>query len=352
MAQHLSAEQIAKYRERSLLPGELLAVDSHLGGCEECRSQLSESPMATRGFLSAIEEARGEHLSYEQMDAWVDDRMDQTERELVLAHIGLCAECARQLRAYASYAPAMSAPVNRTTVAAATRAPAASFGERMRAFFSAPRLAAAALAIAAVAIITPILVERSGNQGGVEPGVAGLSTLPATVRAGAEAVLQAKAAERPSALAALDPNPDQTPQYPVSEVVEEAQPVLRWKEFGASYVVNVYNVKGLLIASSGALTDNHWLVAMNLDRGELYNWEVVAGATTHRASFRVLDAAAESEILQLRSRNSTHLMLGAVAQQYGMLSVAEQEFAAMLKEQPASTEAARLLHNVTVLRGR
>ena len=310
--------------------------------------------MATRGFLSAIEEARGEHLTYEQMDAWVDDRMDQTERELVLAHIGLCAECARQLRAYEAYAPVMSAPVNRVAVASAERAPAPSFGDRMRAFFLSPGFAAAALAIVAVAIVTPILLQnrQSGNGGGVGPEVAGLSTLPSGIREGAEAVVRANAAERPRALEGLDPNPDQTPLYPVSEVVEETQPTLRWKEFGASYVVNVYNAKGLLIASSGTLTDNHWLLSMNLDRGGLYNWEVVAEAATHRASFRVLDAAGESEIQQLHARNSTHLMLGAVVQQYGMLAAAEQEFAAMLKEQPASVEAARLLHNVAVLRGR
>ena len=357
MAKHLSAEQIVKYRERSLLPGELLADDSHLGGCEECReecrSQFSaERSMATSGFLSAIEEARGEHLSYEQMDAWVDDRMDQTERELVLAHIGLCAECARQLRGYEAYAPAMAAPVSASAQRAANAVPAPAFGERMRAFFFSTRFAAAALAVVAVAIVTPILLERSGDRGAGNPGLAGLSTLPDTVRAGAEAVLHANIAERPAALEGLSPNPDQTPLYPVSEVVEETEPILRWKAFGASYLVNVYNAKGMLVAHSEALTDDHWLIAVPLDRGVLYMWEVVSGETTHRASFRVLDAAGEGEILQLRSSKATHLTLGAVAQQYGMLSLAEQEFGAMLKEQPGSTEAARLLRNVETLRGR
>src|SRR6185436_11645329 len=41
MAKHLSAEQITKYQERTLPPGELLAVDSHLGSCAECQAQMA-----------------------------------------------------------------------------------------------------------------------------------------------------------------------------------------------------------------------------------------------------------------------------------------------------------------------
>src|SRR5258708_12443621 len=123
MAKHLSAEQITKYRERTLQPGELMAVDSHLGNCTECRTELAgQSPAeSARGFLDAIREAKQEHLTYEQMDAWVEDQMDQTERELVMAHIGLCQSCARELKAYETYAHTMSSPVH--PVAASQHAP-------------------------------------------------------------------------------------------------------------------------------------------------------------------------------------------------------------------------------------
>jgi hypothetical protein len=339
MAQHLSAEQIAKYRERSLLPGELLAVDSHLGGCEECRVQLSdgESRAAASGLITAIEKARGQHLSYEQMDAWVEDKMDQTERELVLAHIGLCAECARQLRAYESYAPVMSAPVNRETVRAAVSAPSASFSERILAFFRMPAVAVATLAIAAVAILTPILLERSERGRGVD------SSVKREVRT--DAIL------RPAALTGLDPNPDKNFEYPVSEVVQETQPILRWKPFAMQFTINVYNSNGMLIAHTQS-TDTNWQVPVALDHGATYQWEIVADGATHRAAFRVLDEAGAAEIERVRSSSPSFLAMGTVAERYGLLSSAQQQFEAALKQQPDSAEAARMLRDVVTLRGR
>src|SRR5205814_119181 len=68
-------------------------------------------PTAAVSLLSSVRDASSEHLTYEQMDAWVEDELDQTERELVVAHVGLCVSCAHQLRAYEQAAPAMSAPV-------------------------------------------------------------------------------------------------------------------------------------------------------------------------------------------------------------------------------------------------
>jgi len=38
---HISREQLVQYRNRALLPQELVAVDGHLGRCQECRTELA-----------------------------------------------------------------------------------------------------------------------------------------------------------------------------------------------------------------------------------------------------------------------------------------------------------------------
>lgn len=104
--EHLSGGQMARFGHRELTPAELFDADAHLAVCAECRAAMAFIVEASLGFgsalIDAVDAARGEHLSYEQMDAWVENQLDPAERELVMAHIALCAECARQLRAYES----------------------------------------------------------------------------------------------------------------------------------------------------------------------------------------------------------------------------------------------------------
>src|SRR5579883_2575194 len=99
MSNHPSRAQLIEYRDRALSPADLVAVDHHLTGCDECRRSLAElnAPTAAASMITALRQAEDEHLTYDQMDAWVEDQLDQSGRELVLAHIGLCKPCARQL---------------------------------------------------------------------------------------------------------------------------------------------------------------------------------------------------------------------------------------------------------------
>src|SRR6202050_3446444 len=113
MPGHLSEYQLKGYRDRTLPESELVAVDSHLGGCDPCRNALARlaKRKSSQAVISGIDQARFRHLSYEQMDDWVEDRLEQPGRELVMAHIGACPPCARQLIAYQEYAPVMAAPI-------------------------------------------------------------------------------------------------------------------------------------------------------------------------------------------------------------------------------------------------
>src|ERR1700722_871719 len=162
MPGHLNEHQLKGYRDRTLPEVELLAVDTHLGGCDPCRDALARLARAksSQAVISGIDQARFRHLSYEQMDDWVEDRLEPADRELVMAHIGLCPPCARQLIAYQEYAPVMSAPVQ-TAVFAATQVV-----EKKPSFWSflkQPQYALGAAALVAFFIIVP-LTRHSGPE--------------------------------------------------------------------------------------------------------------------------------------------------------------------------------------------
>ncbi len=344
---HISREQLVKYRNRALLPQELVAVDGHLGQCQECRNELAGMATPPAAAIAAIKDARFEHVSYEQMDAWVEDTLDQTERELVLSHIGLCAPCARQLKAYESYAPVMAAPI--APPAAVQAAQPITFGEKIRAMFRMPQVAMIAAAVALIAVLSPLMMEKS-NKG--SDFTAQFDSLPEAVRASAKEVINGDGAQRPASLNGLAPNTDASLQYPVSEVVEERQPILRWKNFSGSYTIAVFDTNGRRIARSGILNDTHWLVPVTLDRGQEYRWQIQGGSETRTATFRVLSEADEDRLSQVRETHPTPAALGAVEQQMGLLSLAQQQFEALKKEQPNSQDAAKLLDHVNEMRGR
>jgi len=343
---HISREQLVKYRNRALIPQELVAVDGHLGQCQECRTELAGLATVPVSAITAVREARFEHLSYEQMDAWVEDTLDQTERELVLSHIGLCAPCARQLKAYEQYAPAMAAPI-RPAVAIQAAQPI-TFGDKIRAMFRMPQIAMIAAAVALIAIVSPLMLDKQRTHS----EIAQLDSLPEAVRASAKEVVKGDSTQRPASLNGLAPNTDASLQYPVSEVVEERQPVLRWKSFGGSYTVSVFDTYGNRVARSAILNDTHWLVPVALERGAEYRWQVAGGGETRTATFRVLNEADEERLSQVREMRPTPLALGAVAQQMGLLSIAQQQFETLKKEQPNSQDAAKLLDHVNEMRGR
>lgn len=99
---HLSAYQLNRYRYARLAPEELLAVDDHLVTCEFCQQQL-RSAMNVQAALQQLQanlrrELEVEHLPPEQRTAFVHNRLDAVERELVTSHLQECASCTAQIR--------------------------------------------------------------------------------------------------------------------------------------------------------------------------------------------------------------------------------------------------------------
>src|SRR4029078_9803120 len=89
-----------------------------------------------------------------------------------------------------------------------------------------------------------------------------------------------------------------------------------------------------------------------LERGGKYTWEVTAGNhDVEMGSFKVMDAEAMATWQDVRRElQESHLVLWLVAEELGMLSVAEREYQALIKAFPNAEAPARLLTNVQRLR--
>lgn len=150
---------------------------------------------------------------------------------------------------------------------------------------------------------------------------------------------------------------------PVGKVLLSDRPTFRWSQLeGASgYVVEVYDEKFNLVATSPQLINNSWTAPQTLKRGGIYSWQVKAikdgqefgspRPPAPQAKFRILDQAKVNELAQAqRAYASSHLTLGLLYAQAGLLNEAEQEFRALQKSNPDSELVRKLLSQVQRLR--
>jgi len=181
-----------------------------------------------------------------------------------------------------------------------------------------------------------------------------LEKLPKSLHDGALALLTTDMPDYPDTIANLpEPTSDKLVS-PVSEAVWDTQPTLFWQpSFGEPpYTVSVY-LSTQELARGQNLENTSWTLPMPLPRGNNYTWQLTSGEASARATFRVLDE--EQSKLWTATKiayGTSHLVMGTTAEQFVMLSPAEREYAALVKDLPDSETAARLLSNVRQLRAR
>lgn len=100
MSEHLTLEKIRLYLNRQLKPAELLEADDHLAACDLCFKQINYSGYGAKAadfnFLQ-FSPAESEHLSYEQLENYVDRKSDVVEREIADVHLQVCADCIAEM---------------------------------------------------------------------------------------------------------------------------------------------------------------------------------------------------------------------------------------------------------------
>lgn len=190
---------------------------------------------------------------------------------------------------------------------------------------------------------------------GIDLDISELDTLPDSLRDGAMLLLIADTPEPPESIANLAEATGENVLRPVSEAVEETRPVLYWSAAFAEppYTVSILDERGQVLSRAQGIQNTSWMVLMPLRRGVEYSWQVTVAGATESAAFRVLDdgQAMLWDAIQTAHPDS-HLVLGLVAQQLGLLGIAEREYTALTKAYPDSNTAALLLNNVSELRDR
>ena len=150
---------------------------------------------------------------------------------------------------------------------------------------------------------------------------------------------------------------------PAGKVVFSDRPIFRWTRLGGAtaYVVEIYDAQFTLVMTSEPLQRTEWTPQQPLARGGVYVWQVKATKDGQevlapkppaaQARFRVLAQTTADEIAQARrAYASSHLTLGLLYAQAGLLDEADQELRALLKANPNSTIVRRYLAQVQALR--
>jgi hypothetical protein len=166
MSEHLSEEQIERYRAQTLAPAEKLLVARHLAVCNQCNVRprlMASSPAAFAALRKNLRPRAREdlhHLDYELMEAYVDERADAIDTEIVESHIELCADCAAELKELHTFALTMRPQAARKVAAPP---PAPSLWSRIRAGLrvssgsAAWRVAGAAAAVSLLVMLAAIV---------------------------------------------------------------------------------------------------------------------------------------------------------------------------------------------------
>lgn len=230
---------------------------------------------------------------------------------------------------------------------------------------------------------TPPAAALSLNDAGREVKVdergrlSGLEMLPGSLQREVGAALKGRALRRPESLDELDQKPgtllsesdDGLPfrlSSPVGKVIQTTRPTFRWQPLAGagSYTVTVVDARLNVVASSGPLKATEWRAPRPLKEGATYSWQVAAlkdGRTVvspampaAQAKFRVLGGPLREQLRRARlSYGGSHLALGLLYVRAGLLDEAEAEFGALLRANPGSRAAKRLLLDVRAMkRGR
>jgi len=150
---------------------------------------------------------------------------------------------------------------------------------------------------------------------------------------------------------------------PIGAVVMSERPTFRWRLLSGadSYVVKIYDADFNEVTVSPRLSETAWTAPRPLERGRIYSWQVTARVGDKEvispvkpapdARFMTLDRAKANELAEAKNANArSHLTLGILYAQTGLLDDAERELQALLRANPQSTLAKKLLRSIRAKR--
>ncbi|HEX8139546.1 MAG TPA: hypothetical protein VF544_18450 [Pyrinomonadaceae bacterium] len=146
-------------------------------------------------------------------------------------------------------------------------------------------------------------------------------------------------------------------------MVESDRPTFIWEPLkgASSYIVSVFDAQLNEVARSEAQTTTVWRPPRALQRGAIYRWQVIAvkdgreevlpSPTAPEARFKILEQQQAQALARARQRHAnSHLALGVLYAQSGLLDEAETELQALVEDNPTSKVAGKLLRSLQAWR--
>ncbi len=387
VSSHLTDNQVEAFGRRTLAAVELLRVDEHLAECNSCRQRLATAT---------------QHLNFEQTANFVEGRLTGAALQQASDHLANCDLCRLSVDDLQAFSRDIADQFAREVRPVA----AVSVWQRINEVFS-RRFAGLPISAYATAImvmliggawwfwpnrtgqqivvtqpsptvsplpeIAPVKLLAQLNDGGGslalnERGeLSGAENLPADFQQLLKQILTDPRLERPAALnglgspsAALMGGGGEKAAFaviePVAKVLLTNRPTLRWRALAgaASYEVEIFDERFDSVLKSERLTETSWRLPKALARGRVYNWQVRAVKDDQEfkapqppaplARFRVVTNKEAAEIEQARANfASSHLLLGKLYAEAGLLDEAERELRTLEKANPESEIVRRLL---------
>jgi hypothetical protein len=148
-------------------------------------------------------------------------------------------------------------------------------------------------------------------------------------------------------------------QSPVGTFVQSSRPTFRWRELqgATSYIVMVYDASFRVVAKSEELGKTEWTPPNDLERGVTFRWQVTGNANGKQvkspvppapeARFKIIESAKVEELQRARQTlANSHLALGLLYAQAGLLDDAERELQMLMRANPQVNAAKMLLQSV------
>ncbi len=312
---HLTDEQFARYRDRTMAPADLLELDSHVEVCATCRDRLYKQEHATSQIRALRAEVSG-HLDYAALAACSEGLATPEQRE----HLNDCSMCQGEVIDLSRFRTELHDRRRASVVLPLWQRLSLPLG-----------IAAAVLVLAGSAMVlrrNKPAVRTAAVEKSVE------APLPAADRQALDLAIATQKLERAPVLdhlvtkrgALLGPA---SPVHfdlisPVGTAVLDDRPVFRWQPLhgATSYVVSVFDEHFEKVAESPVLTGTDWRPAKPLPRGGMLNWQVaakIAGVNVHspappagEARFEVASREVADHIEEMRRTHPGNPLLMAV----------------------------------------
>lgn len=428
MQDHLNREQIVRYCNRQSLPEELELFDAHIAECADCRELLFSAARLREALRRAPSRDQGspnytptslslqtteEHLSYEQLEAFVDGKLRTDEQGAIQTHLLECQSCTEELADLRKFAADVSKGFQSHTPqriiwSTLWKASSSWFTFRRSAFVGAlaslilfaimlerhtkkapipdavgnptPKMAvtsnpgATVSDPATMAAKSQLLITLDGKSKYPFPTLSDLSGVDTKIRA---TVIDSIKSDHSATLLALRDLADESGAVsrgvdrgesfrllsPVGTFVLSSTPTFRWTSQAGvdGYTVHIYDSNLNPVRASPVVTRPEWKSDVALHSGNTYVWRVQttkngeAGtesiAKVPLARFRILDSSQRNLVAELRrSRPEGHLTIGILLGQGGVIDDAVKEFKAVPQSDPNYTSAQKFLKDLQNLR--